>query len=200
MKCVTEFVYYDRAYSTVLSRAAFSIEKNIPFSIVPVIDCFNHNLDTNQSGQCELTYDTAANAFTVYAQTPASPGSQLFISYGQHSNAELLSRYGFVLDDNPNDTLAVTTPAGKLVLSKQSETTLPSNPAFAGLLLQQLESIVSSYGTTLEEDKVILGEIEETLEQAYCPKVYARKCATLVRLGEKRLLQRDIQALSEQAA
>ena len=181
-----------------LSRAAFSIEKNIPFSIVPVIDCFNHRFDSDARGQCELIYNLSENTFIVSALTPASPGDQLFISYGQHGNAELLSRYGFVLDDNPYETTSVDTPAGKFVISKESTEDLPTNSAFASNLAKQLETVLESYGTSIDEDTSLLENIERELEHSFSQALYAKKCAVVVRLGEKRLLKRDIRRITQE--
>ena len=39
--------------------------------------------------------------------TPPHTGEQVYLCYGRHSNLELLELYGFVLEDNPHDEVAV---------------------------------------------------------------------------------------------
>lgn len=64
------------------------------FTMAPYIDFLNHLCDD----QCGIKIDSSG--FYVYTSTPYSPGSELYFSYGPHSNEFLLCEYGFVLEEN----------------------------------------------------------------------------------------------------
>ncbi len=54
----------------------------------------------------------------VRARVDIAAGTSLRLRYGELSNEQLLLRYGFVLDDNPADRLAL--PAGALAYALQA--------------------------------------------------------------------------------
>lgn len=64
------------------------------FTMAPYVDFLNHLCDD----ECGIKIDTSG--FHVYASTQYKPGSELFFSYGPHSNEFLLCEYGFVLNEN----------------------------------------------------------------------------------------------------
>lgn len=64
---------------------------------------FNHN-----PGQQSVAfgYDAAdPDVFVMRALKPVKAGSELFSSFGQLSNSQLVVSYGFVLKDNPFDSV-----------------------------------------------------------------------------------------------
>ncbi|CAL8469431.1 g8972 [Coccomyxa elongata] len=65
----------------------------------PTIDSLD-STDSSGTGR----FDTELREYQLYAQTRYWPGEQVFLSYGAHTNLELLEHYGFVLEDNPYDT------------------------------------------------------------------------------------------------
>ncbi|PSC76715.1 SET DOMAIN GROUP 40 [Micractinium conductrix] len=50
--------------------------------------------------------DEAADEYCIFARTRYSPGEQVFLCYGRHTNLQLVQHYGFVLPpgQNPHDT------------------------------------------------------------------------------------------------
>jgi hypothetical protein len=92
------------AYSAVWSRV-FPIQYNdqvLP-TLLPVIDILNHKF--NES----ITYvtDVANNTFTLRSNMPILQGHQIFNNYGAKSNDSFLLSYGFVVENNIQDTLYI---------------------------------------------------------------------------------------------
>jgi hypothetical protein len=64
---------------------------------------FNHNPGQQSVG---FGYDAAdPDVFVMRALKPVKAGSELFSSFGQLSNSQLVVSYGFVLKDNPFDSV-----------------------------------------------------------------------------------------------
>ncbi|KAH9044238.1 SET domain-containing protein [Lactarius hengduanensis] len=129
---------FQHAYALVSSRA-FMVDAYHGLAMVPIADAFNHSQDhtvhlesdydvcTSCGSLSECPHDTenredmavpasradAAdpdNTCEMVANAPAAPGEEIFNTYGASlSNAELLMRYGFMLDANDNDVLTWTT-------------------------------------------------------------------------------------------
>ncbi|KAH9004651.1 SET domain-containing protein [Lactarius hatsudake] len=129
---------FQHAYALVSSRA-FMVDAYHGLAMVPIADAFNHSQDhtvhlesdydvcTFCGSLSECPHDTenredmavpasradAAdpdNTCEMVANAPAAPGEEIFNTYGASlSNAELLMRYGFMLDANDNDVLTWTT-------------------------------------------------------------------------------------------
>jgi len=90
---------YKWAYCVVSSRA-WSFGNS--FAIVPLGDLINHRSDAGLPG-----IDITNTYVEVNATQDYSKGDQVFINYGNKSNAELLGTYGFILEDNPHDAAIV---------------------------------------------------------------------------------------------
>ncbi|EFJ47486.1 hypothetical protein VOLCADRAFT_91853 [Volvox carteri f. nagariensis] len=54
--------------------------------------------------------DSASLGATLHGGAHVRPGEELYISYGEKSNEELLMLYGFALEDNPHDHLMLYCP------------------------------------------------------------------------------------------
>lgn len=85
------------------------------YAMCPIIDSLNHSGFVKSMIEYEYFKDT----FVVSTDTNYSKGCQIFISYGEKTNGQLLQYYGFVLDDNPHDicNVAATIGGNELVLS-----------------------------------------------------------------------------------
>eukprot|EP00241_Pyramimonas_parkeae_P001514 CAMPEP_0114244982 /NCGR_PEP_ID=MMETSP0058-20121206/11639_1 /TAXON_ID=36894 /ORGANISM="Pyramimonas parkeae, CCMP726" /LENGTH=481 /DNA_ID=CAMNT_0001357977 /DNA_START=305 /DNA_END=1750 /DNA_ORIENTATION=- len=69
--------------------------------IAPFADMLNHTPNTDEAmrwGWCD-----EEQAFCVWAKQDVEPAQEVYISYGNKSNDDLLMFYGFVLEDNPQD-------------------------------------------------------------------------------------------------
>ena len=87
------------AHATVRSRAlGLCIGRRQVASLAPLADLANHAgvacVNANWS------YDAACNAFVVHASRPVGGSEEIFYTYGQKSNGDLLMHYGFTLDKN----------------------------------------------------------------------------------------------------
>lgn len=70
--------------------------------MVPLADMLNHKPGAGLGG---LSDDK--NFFMINATQDYATGEQVFDSYGYKSNYDLLSTYGFVLEDNAYDFMTV---------------------------------------------------------------------------------------------
>lgn len=87
------------AHATVRSRAlGLRIGRRQVASLAPFADLANH-----AGAACvnaRWSYDAACNAFVVHASRPIGGSEEVFYTYGQKSNGDLLMHYGFTLDEN----------------------------------------------------------------------------------------------------
>ena len=75
--------------------------------LVPVVDMFNH--DGRYPPHTAKRVEQDGKSFVIYATRPIKKGSQVFLSYGNLANFELLSQFGFVLTElaSPPDVALV---------------------------------------------------------------------------------------------
>ena len=88
--------------SIVMSRAFDAGPKGVP-AMTPMADMLNH-----RTGLCNahlISDDVAGHAPSFVAINDIPKGGELINTYGDHSNAELLRRYGFTEENNPYDTV-----------------------------------------------------------------------------------------------
>uniref|UniRef100_T2M431 SET domain-containing protein 4 n=1 Tax=Hydra vulgaris TaxID=6087 RepID=T2M431_HYDVU len=76
---------------------------NVDFALAPVLDLLNHNDTAN----VVAGFNKSTKHYEVHTNDIYTPGSQLFINYGPHSNRKLFCEYGFVLPFNMNDTIPI---------------------------------------------------------------------------------------------
>ena len=86
------------------------------YVILPFTDFLNHDFNPNvilQVEDMDKRYQADGivekeKAVFCYALRDISIGEQLFVSYGECSNMNLMSNYGFTVKDNPNNKLSIT--------------------------------------------------------------------------------------------
>ncbi|KAI5406591.1 ribulose-1,5 bisphosphate carboxylase/oxygenase large subunit N-methyltransferase, chloroplastic [Lathyrus oleraceus] len=83
-------------------------------ALVPWADMLNHNCEV----ETFLDYDKSSKGIVFTTDRPYLPGEQVFISYGNKSNGELLLSYGFVPKEGTNPSDSVELP---LSLKKSDE-------------------------------------------------------------------------------
>ncbi|CAI8597904.1 unnamed protein product [Vicia faba] len=83
-------------------------------ALVPWADMLNHNCEV----ETFLDYDRSSKGIVFTTDRPYLPGEQVFISYGNKSNGELLLSYGFVPKEGTNPSDSVELP---LSLKKSDE-------------------------------------------------------------------------------
>ena len=187
----------------------------------------NPNVQVNHNGMpggaAGVTYQALQATFEVLSTKPYSKGDQVFISYGERSNDQLLQYYGFVEANNANDVYEFDNIARRLAdaCSKLSITALgldeyaSSNPAptllaptgFDPTFMSDMDKMCGGeaqarkvLSSLLQEE---LGKYATSLEaderafEALSKSSDARMALTLMlRVEKKRLLAENIAMLS----
>lgn len=93
------------ALSTVSTRSfTFKRDNGSSILFVPFADMVNDA----QSATADWDFDATSGNFRLLAgNAMLPPGAEVVISYGHKSNEQLLTKYGFVHDNNPNDVAFV---------------------------------------------------------------------------------------------
>lgn len=87
-------------------------DPNENMALNPFADYFNHSSPPT----CEVSY--SEKGFDIEAVLPVKTGEEVYISYGKHSNDFLLAEYGFIMDENENDSISMD----DLVMKRIEET------------------------------------------------------------------------------
>ncbi|KAN0024900.1 hypothetical protein ACTFIV_009309 [Dictyostelium citrinum] len=114
LKEIINFNLYKWCWGTIQSRTYYynrnmkqqqkqqqQLEDKDDCTLVPLADLFNHssNVDT------EAMFNEKKQCYQVITKTKFEKDSQVFISYGKHSNFTLMNYYGFIIQDNSNDSI-----------------------------------------------------------------------------------------------
>eukprot|EP01119_Soliformovum_irregulare_P017693 TRINITY_DN5296_c0_g1_i1.p1 TRINITY_DN5296_c0_g1~~TRINITY_DN5296_c0_g1_i1.p1 ORF type:complete len:431 (-),score=143.67 TRINITY_DN5296_c0_g1_i1:9-1301(-) len=99
-KSVCDYAVFARAASIVPSRGFHGINGDGPY-LVPVADVFNHAIDNSTVLSIE------DGTFKMMAERDIARGEEIYNTYGNLSNAQLLHTYGFILEDNMNDNVVI---------------------------------------------------------------------------------------------
>ena len=102
------------AFAMLFSRAIRlqSLRQGETLALVPYADLINHSpfsqafVDARESG--DWLFKTGEEEVILYADRGYRRMEQVYISYGQKSNAELLLLYGFAVERNPFNSVDVT--------------------------------------------------------------------------------------------
>ncbi|KAL3932688.1 MAG: hypothetical protein SGBAC_010731 [Bacillariaceae sp.] len=74
--------------------------KTKKYVICPIIDMANHQ---SLGASANVAYEFFSDAYSLSASQAIPSGKEVYISYGERSNDQLLQYYGFVEPNNPND-------------------------------------------------------------------------------------------------
>lgn len=98
------FDNFEWALSTVWRRSFFVREKNDQTAAVfiPLLDRFNHG-----PVETHFRLDEDADLLEITVKSAFKKGEQVYVSRGPKSNLELLLDFGYVLEENPNDNVAL---------------------------------------------------------------------------------------------
>lgn len=111
------------ALAAVSSRAFRTKGPTQPASMLPLIDMCNHSFTPN----CEVL-PTSDGALALFAKRGLEAGEPLVISYGALSNDFLFMDYGFVVPDNPHDTVQLRFDVGMLQVGGRMDGCKRSGP------------------------------------------------------------------------
>lgn len=90
-------IWWTRGVSVPLPGAS----ETVP-CLVPYVDILNHS-----SSHGPVHYEVHDNMFQLVTTTAYKKGSQVFNNFGTRPNERYFLTYGFVLEDNPNDTVHI---------------------------------------------------------------------------------------------
>ena len=104
------FEEYKWAYFTVNTRCIYfkgpsllNLTDENNMALAPYLDLLNHSPFVNVScGMNEIS-----NCYEIKTETNFTKYDQVFINYGPHDNFKLLTDYGFVIPDNPHDSIEI---------------------------------------------------------------------------------------------
>ncbi|KAH6671726.1 hypothetical protein B0J14DRAFT_484182, partial [Halenospora varia] len=91
----------------------------------PFADYFNH-----APTGCNITY--SPSGYKITTSTPISTGTEIYISYGSHSNDFLLTEYGFILPSSTNTWDEITLDPCILPLLNQAQKKKLEEKGFLG--------------------------------------------------------------------
>ncbi|KAL0270489.1 UNVERIFIED_CONTAM: hypothetical protein PYX00_007886 [Menopon gallinae] len=77
---------------------------DISLALAPFLDMFNHSVDA----RTEMVINSKEELYTIKTLKKVKKCEQVFVSYGAHSNWDLLKEYGFILENNPHDFIIFT--------------------------------------------------------------------------------------------
>lgn len=80
--------------------------------LIPIVDLLNHN------PKAKVSWGGADGLFKLESHDVYSAGDQVFNNYGQKGNEELLLAYGFCIENNPADSVALKIKVPEEILSE----------------------------------------------------------------------------------
>lgn len=92
---------FRHGYALVCSRAWGADLLKVPLAMIPFVDFFNHSTEST----LKVFHDDDLGLLCVNADRDYNVGEQVFISYGNQSNAALALSHGFTVAENPHDEL-----------------------------------------------------------------------------------------------
>ncbi|PHH70060.1 hypothetical protein CDD80_6265 [Ophiocordyceps camponoti-rufipedis] len=115
-----DFVYAwmlvnSRTFYHTTPRTEHRLPKEDHMALIPVADLFNHS---SSASTVKASYDATSYTFTT--TRAHTPGQELLLCYGQHSNDTLLVDYGFTLPANPHDETTLDAFITPLLTRQQS--------------------------------------------------------------------------------
>ncbi|KAJ1954904.1 hypothetical protein GGI12_005686, partial [Dipsacomyces acuminosporus] len=70
-------------------------------ALAPILDFLNHS----EKASTSIHFDEKTRCFSIKTHRSYAKGQEVFITYGPHENGMMLAEYGFVLADNPYQSL-----------------------------------------------------------------------------------------------
>jgi len=90
------------AWFTVNTRGVYFPDQHDNLALAPFLDMFNH------SGHVQVHVENTDHFYNLKSSNNFPKHSQVFINYGPHDNIKLYLEYGFVIPDNPHDSVTFT--------------------------------------------------------------------------------------------
>lgn len=137
---------YRRALSLVYSRTFDFSELIGEHVFIPFVDFLNHSINDTGKAACTYSYNHDKDCFELLAGADYDEGEEVFISYGEKTSSQLLASYGFMYENNAEDTVDITASLFSLSpphststsTSTSSSSTRRSPPSLKQLTLEDL--------------------------------------------------------------
>lgn len=111
-KSIFNLISWEWALSILLSRAIF-LQNLRKVALVPYADFMNHNpFSTSYIDSKKIAF-SENNEIIMYSDKDYNKFDQVFTTYGQKTNLELLILYGFILERNPFDSIELRIAVSK---------------------------------------------------------------------------------------
>jgi len=121
---------WEWSMSILLSRT-ISLQETKKVVLIPYIDLLNHNPFSSSFISYRKIPLSDSKEIVVYSDKNCNKFDQLYISYGQKSNLELLNLYGFIAERNPYDSVIIRiSMSPKDIFFKEKKSFLFSNKKF----------------------------------------------------------------------
>ena len=96
------FERFKWAYQVVMTRCwGFNIDEKKDFELVPFADMLNHDHHIGSLGSYNVS------TFSILSKINYTMGDQVYVSYGNKSNEELIGGYGFIIPNNPYNAVEI---------------------------------------------------------------------------------------------
>ena len=125
------------AWFTVNTRGVYFKDGFDNLALAPFLDMFNHDPSVQVQSQ------VVKNSYVLIAENDTPAEQQVFINYGPHDNLKLYLEYGFVLSQNPHDSIQLELEDLNADFDKDQKTFIQNHDLNLKLQILPNEEIVS---------------------------------------------------------
>ncbi|KAJ3000358.1 hypothetical protein HDV02_006165 [Globomyces sp. JEL0801] len=138
--CLEDFIWADYIlWSRAMSFNQLNPNYKDDLHIVPTIDFCNHSQTPNAS----WTLKDSGMELHLHNNVHLNSNEEIFISYGDKPNSELLFLHGFTLEENSNNSIAIPLPFIEYTMENQSEKILLKQKLIKDLNLSRIIEVHS---------------------------------------------------------
>ncbi|KAI5959294.1 uncharacterized protein KGF55_005444 [Candida pseudojiufengensis] len=134
----SSLIFKSRSFPT------YIIDKTVPKNesmLLPVVDMLNHNPKAKVQWTCNN------ESFVFETDSVIPNGEEIFNNYGMKGNEELLLAYGFAIENNVADSVAlkIKVPESSLKILKELDVKLPTIDDYTNSIVGETESNKENY-------------------------------------------------------
>jgi hypothetical protein len=133
--------------------------------LVPYADLFNHSQKSNTTWY----FDDSLDSFILRATETIKKNSEIYDSYGEKTNDELLLYYGFTIKNNKNSRLYIKDSSNVIQLDYSTKLTdIIHKESKKEKIIKKLKSILESHQHKLKENKIVDNNILNIYNDEIC--------------------------------
>jgi len=152
--CTSRWFRMEKIYQSKTSSRTISCMDGGPY-LVPVADMFNHHHESPHASFSNVKIENKVT-FKMFLDVPVKAGEQIFLTYGNLNNQQLLHGYGYV--PQGNEALSCALVPAELVLAQSREDVLAA--------LKEAEA--EPEASEVEACKAVLDRKEAALKAGGC--------------------------------